>query len=107
MRSADLERQVSPAQPQALAHILVANIDPADERHSVVHQENLTMVANEVANEKREEANIDLNRTSNILQLCCDCASTARRAPAVYHDLYRDTSLGRLPQRLDKARTYP
>ena len=104
LRPADLERQVGPAQALALAHVLVADVDPAEEGHLVVDEQDLAMVAAEAADEQREQAVVDPDRAAGLAQGGGDGASAARRAPAVDQDLHRHPPAGRLRQRLDEAR---
>jgi len=54
LRPSDLDREIGPARAPARIDVLVADVDPTEERHFIVDQKDLTMVAAEATDEQRK-----------------------------------------------------
>jgi hypothetical protein len=103
LRTADLERQVSPSEALALVQVLVADVDSAKEGHLIVDEQDFAMVAPETADEERQQAVVDADHTAGFAQGRGDCASGPCRAPTIDEHLHRHATSRGLPQRLDEA----
>jgi hypothetical protein len=98
--------KVSPSGTRVLVHVLVADVDPTEECHLVVHEEDLAMVAAEVADEQPWQAVVDPDLAADLSQGGRDRVPVTRRAPTVDQDVYLHSSAGRAPQGVDETRAH-
>ncbi len=107
LRSADFEGKVGPADAHARFHVFVADVDPTEKSNLVVDEQYLAMIPSDSTDEQGQEAIINVNLAACCAQGRRDGESPSRGAPTVNEDPHRQTSGGRVCQRLDKTSAHP